>query len=103
MSKNGYYYGIPRAELKENLEEWLENPFWREYYETAPTARCRRLISLEFWESEYDSDAAADAIRILEKRLSVKDWEHLYRYCGNNPRKKYIRDRITDLEPDRLT
>ena len=96
--KKRYIYGIPAAGLKENLGEWLKNPTWREYYETAPSELCRLVISMEFWESEYESDDAANAIKIMEKRLSEEDWRHLYRYCGNNPRKEYIHDRIMDLE-----
>ena len=98
MSGKGYIYGIPEAELRRNLKEWLKNPAWREYYETAPSDLCRLYISVEFWESEYDEDAAAEAVKNLEKSLSPEDWKHLYRYCGNNPRKEYIHDRIMDLE-----
>ena len=94
MSGKGYIYGIPEAELRRNLKEWLKNPAWREYYETAPSDLCRLYISVEFWESEYDEDAAAEAVKNLEKSLSPEDWKHLYRYCGNNPRKKYILDRM---------
>lgn len=93
-----YIYGIPAAGLKENLGKWIKNPAWREYYETAPSELCRLVISMEFWESEYESDTAANAIKIMEERLSAEDWRHLYRYCGNNPRKEYIHDRIMDLE-----
>ena len=98
MNEKKYFYGILKAELKQNLEKWLRNPFWREYYETAPSDLCRLVISVEFWESEYDSDTAADAIKNLEKSLSLEDWKHLYRYCGNNPRKEYLHDRIMDLK-----
>lgn len=98
MKGSVYFCGISKAELRQNLEKWLKNPDWREYYETAPSDRCRLMISVEFWESEYDPDKAADAVRYLEEGLSAEDWKHLYRYCGNNPRKGYIHDRIMDLE-----
>ena len=98
MKNDAYLYGIPEARLKENLESWLENPAWREYYETAPSDLCRMVISLEFWESEYETGAADCAIKNLEGDLSAEDWQHLYRYCGNNPRKKYIHDRIMELK-----
>ena len=37
-----------KNEMERILKEWLENPFWREYYEEAPSDRCRELIALEF-------------------------------------------------------
>ena len=98
MKKDIFLYGIPEDGLKANLESWLENPFWREYYEEAPSDICRTIISLEYWESEYRTGAAHCAIKDLEDDLSVEDWRHMYRYCGNNPRKKIIHDRIMDLE-----
>jgi len=98
MKNDVYLYGIPEDGLKENLETWLENPYWREYYETAPSDLCRTVISLEFWESEHETGAADYVIRDLESSLSAEDWRHLGRYCGNNPRKQYIHDRILDLE-----
>ena len=98
MIRDANLYGIPEDRLKENLESWMENPGWRAYYEKAPSDLCRDVISLEFWESEYETGAAGLAIRELEGGLSMEDWRYLYRHCGNNPRKKYIHDRIMDLE-----
>ena len=83
--------------LKEILALYLENPYWREYYETAPTELCREYIALEFYLSDYESEEALAEIRRIEDILGLDDWRHLYKYCGNNPRKKLIRDRIREL------
>ena len=88
-----FFPGLPMTPVLENLREWLVNPHWREYYQKAPSRRCRTLITLEFWYSETESEAAAEAMNLLEEKLSAEDWDHLYRYCGNNPRKEYIRRR----------
>ena len=29
--------------------------------------------------------------------IEEEDWQHLYRYCGNNPRKKLIQSKIREL------
>ena len=79
------------------LNEWLKNPFWREYYELAPSDKCREMIALEFMYSEYDSREIAAEIDEKEKELTLEDWQHLYRYCGNNPSKTYIRKKIREL------
>ena len=83
--------------VEKNLREWLENPHWRKYYDTAPSALCRQLIALEFWYSEHESDAAVAALEEWEECLSLEDWQHLYRWCGNSPEKKRIHDRIVEL------
>ena len=90
--------GIPEEEPGKNMAEWLENPFWREYYETAPSEVCRAFIELEFRYSGDGTDEAAEAMDALEEKLSLPDWEHLYRYCGNNPRKARIHERIMKLK-----
>ena len=81
-----------------SLTKWMENPFWREYWETAPSERCRELIALEFYYSEYMTHEAVEAMRSLEESLSLEDWKHLYRYCGINPRRGFIAKRIRELE-----
>ena len=83
--------------MDENLNEWLENPAWREYYEEAPSGKCREWIALEFRYSETEDEETALEMDRMEEELSLEDWRHLYRYCGNNPRKKKIHDRIAAL------
>ena len=87
---------------KENLKKqvlagYLENPHWAEYYNTAPSDLCRELIALEFMYSEFESDRLVRDMEEIEKRLGLADWQHLYRYCDNNPRRKVIHDRIREL------
>ena len=53
MGNNRSVYGIPAADLRQNLGKWLRNPAWREYYETAPSELCKLVISMEFYESEH--------------------------------------------------
>ena len=94
---------VPLAEnsiMSTVLNEWMKNPFWREYYELAPSEKCRELIALEFIYSDYQSDEIIQEMRQTEKELDLADWQHLYRYCGNNPRKKMIHDRIRELGGD---
>ncbi|MCR4621199.1 MAG: hypothetical protein K5663_03885 [Clostridiales bacterium] len=81
----------------ENVATWMENPFWREYYVTAPTEECRKLIALEFWYSDFEEDNIVQEMKKTEEELILEDWKHLNRYCGNNPRKKLIQDRIEEL------
>lgn len=98
MEKEKNICGIPKEKLQETLEEWLENPAWREYYEKAPSEQCREVIALEFLYSDEESDEIAAAMDEKEKKLAITDWQHLYKYCGNNPRKVFIREKIRELK-----
>ncbi|QUA54586.1 HD domain-containing protein [Aristaeella lactis] len=93
-----FYPGIPLEAFRQNLNEWLENPAWREYYETAPSIECQTLIALEFWYSETESEAAVEAMEGVETDLKLDDWKHLYKWCGNNPRKGLIARKIQEME-----
>ena len=93
-----FYPGIPMEAFRQNLNEWLENPAWREYYDTAPSIECQTLIALEFWYSETESEAAVEAMESVEKDLKLEDWKHLYKYYGNNPRKGAIARKIQEME-----
>ena len=83
--------------VTENLKEWLVNPYWREYYEDAPSDKCRELIAMEFYYSEFELDETAAELDRIEEELSLEDWRYLLKWCGNNPRKKIIHDRIAAL------
>ena len=89
--------------LKENnirtriVNEWKKNPRWREYYETAPSERCRRMIVLELMYNVYGSKEVADELDELADELNLEEWLHMDKYCTSAPVKKYIRQKIRKL------
>ena len=87
-----------REEVREILEETMENPFWAAYYNDAPSDRCKEYIALEFYYSEYEDDETARALDQMENDLAIEDWKHLLKYSGNNPGRGKIAKRITELE-----
>ena len=87
-----------RNETKRNLEEWLKNPYWAEYYRSAPSARCREFIAMEFWYSETEDDEAGKAMDAIEEQLNAEELRHLMNYCGNNPRKGILARKIAEME-----
>ena len=89
---------IDRDDVRKNLEEWLKNPSWAEYYGSAPSDRCREFIALEYYYSEYEDDEAAEAMDTIEETLDLDDLRHLYRYCPPNPRKGVLARRIAEME-----
>ena len=88
--------------VQENLREWLENPAWAEYYSGAPSDRCREFIALEFYCSEYEDDEEAwTELDEIEDTLDAEELRHLYRWCGNNPRKGILARKIAEREAGR--
>ena len=87
-----------KEEYKGILNEWLENPSWKEYYETAPSIECQTLIALEFWYSETEDDEAGKAMDAIEEQMNAEELRHLMACCGNNPRKGILARKIAELE-----
>ena len=85
-----------KEEYKGILNEWLENPSWREYYEKAPSEKCKKVIVLGFVYSELETEEILDELEAAEKELALEDWQYLYRYA-HGPEKKRIHDRIVEL------
>ena len=85
-----------KEEYMDILNEWLENPSWREYYEQAPSEKCREVIGLEFVYSELETEEILEELEAAEKELALEDWQYLYRYA-HGPEKKRIHDRIVEL------
>ena len=91
------YDGLITPAMRENLGEWLENPSWAEYWNGAPTERCRAFITLEFFYSEYEEEETAEAMDRIEAEMSAEELKYLLKYCGRNPRMKVLLDRIAAL------
>ena len=78
------------------VQEWLKNPSWREYFEKAPSEKCKKVIVLGFVYSELETEESLEELDAAEKELALEDWQYLYRYALG-PEKKRIHDRIVEL------
>ena len=85
-----------KEEYKGILNEWLENPSWREYFEKAPSEKCREVIALGFVYSELETEEILEELEAAEKELVLEDWQYLYKHA-HGPEKKRIHDRIVEL------
>ena len=83
--------------MDESLKEWLENPYWREYYEKAPSDKCREFITLEFRYNDTEEEEDARKMDEAESRLDVEDLKHLAKFEGNTPRKAELMRKIRSL------
>lgn len=88
---------IDMDEVKSILDDTLENPYWAEYYNGAPSDKCKEYIALEFYYSEYEDDETAEAMDAIEEQLGADDLRWLMKFCGNNPRKGILAKKIAAL------
>ncbi len=84
--------------VKTVLDEYLENPYWAEYYRSAPSDRCREFIALEFYFSEYEDEEAGETMDGIEEQMDAEELRYLMKYCGNNPRKGMLARKIAEKE-----
>ncbi len=71
---------------REVFDEFMENPFYREVVESAPSEACRDYIIrglIYGLYGGYDPDICHES---LEDGLNADDWRHVKRYlAGNTP------------------
>ena len=82
----------------EALKEWLENPYWKKYYEEAPSEKCREYIALEFRYSDTEDEEIAEEMDALLETLRAEDLRHLAAYTGNNPERAALLKRAEEME-----
>ena len=90
--------------LHEAVRDACENPYWKEYYEEAPTDNCKLYIAFEFLLSEaalndwhIDEDEIREKKKQLEGSFRYPDWMHLHKYSGHNPLRSYYRRKMEEL------
>ena len=79
------------------LAEWLENPYWGEYYNNAPSDLCKEYIETYFYASDTEDDDAFAKMDEIEPKLSLEDWKYLLKY-STGPEKGKITKKIAELE-----
>ena len=85
-------------EVMEGLGEWLDNPYWKAFYEEAPTEACKKYVAIYFYASDTEDEAAFEEMDKLEKDFGLSEWKHLLKFSGNTPEKAKIMKKIQELE-----
>ena len=98
---------MKEQKIKKVLSEFRRNPFWNEYYETAPSDTCKRYIELEFccsgcFTSLTEYEKIKKNKKHLEEEFTTEDWRHLYRFCGHNPLKVYYKRKMEETASFKL-
>ena len=83
--------------VKANLEDWLQNPSWAEYYDNAPSDGCKEFIAMDFYASETEDEDAFRAMDDLESSLSLEDLKYLYEN-SEGPERARLAQKIRQLQ-----
>ncbi len=86
---------------REELDEFMENPFYREIVENAPNERCRDFIIhglIYGLYAGFDPEICRDS---LEDGLTADDWRYVKKtLAGNDPFLPKCVARIRELDAD---
>lgn len=91
-------------DVRQAVELFLQNPYWREYYDGVPTECLKEWVGYQFLLSrEAESlepgsqEEVVAAMKRLEEEFTVEEWEYIYKYTGNNPYKATVQRKIEAL------
>lgn len=86
------------VKMEAAIETFMENVFWREVYENAPSDNCREYFRQGFYSSIYPEPNDADERRReVFDRFGIKDWQYLKKIYTGTPFVKTCHDRIQAL------
>lgn len=90
---------INAKDVQEAVKLFRRNPYWREYYDGAPTERLKEWVGYQFLLSQDPEcqDEVVAAMKWLEEEFTVEEWEYVYKYTGNNPYRLRVQKRIERL------
>lgn len=90
---------IYAKDVQEAVTLFCQNPYWREYYDGAPTERLKEWIGYQFYYSSsgIPEDEVVECMRRLEEELNWQEWAYLLRYAGNSPYKATVQRKIEAL------
>ncbi|MCD8306869.1 MAG: hypothetical protein LUD51_01370 [Clostridia bacterium] len=93
--------------IKKATKVFLENPYWKEQYDKAPSELSRQYQELTFYFSENCEQIHKSkkllaeynaAKQDLEKKMGLEDWKYLYKYSGHNPFRTKCIKKIEELK-----
>ena len=76
---------MDEKELQKTIESFLENPFWAEYYDAAPSG-AKEIIALEFYRSSSErAHHDPEAQSVLEECREALEKEDISYLAQNSP------------------
>ena len=69
---------IDATAVRQNLDDWLQNPSWAAVYNDAPSENCRKYIAMMFYASETEDEEAFAELDRMEAALDKADLTYMY-------------------------
>ena len=92
---------LNEAKIKQAVEEFSKNPYWREFYEKAPSKNAKRRVALGFfWSETQDQNEAHEAMAEadkLEKSFGREECEWFLKHSDLAQEKAYWKKKINEL------
>ena len=83
----------------DGLEQFMDNPHFREIIENAPTPSCREWIEKSLVYGTYCGTDPNNPKIAWEKDLTADDWKYILRTLGGHTRlEPKCRQRIAELQ-----
>lgn len=96
---------LDQNKLKNAVDLFSKNEYWKKYYDEAPSENCKKVIELDFYYSCYfwkmDEEEKQEIFRLTKKYeedYQIADWKHMLKYCGHNPKVTWYKNKIKELE-----
>ena len=88
---------MDEKELQETIESFLENPFWADYYDAAPSG-AKEIIALGFYmsssERAHNDPEAQSVLEECRTELAKEDVVYLARNSPNPYERAFYRKRM---------
>lgn len=84
--------------MKNGFDIFMENPYWKKYYESAPSDVLKEYIRLEFENNPYVSEKRADNYEKEKAKITARftneDWQYLIDNTTNGQTKLEYRKHL---------
>lgn len=89
---------IEESKRKDAIDGFLKNPYWKRYYDNAPTDECREYIACTFSFSKHGDPDDLSRKKSIEPKLKASDWRYLYENEGNPQMKSILEEKMKKAE-----
>ena len=84
--------------IEKVFNEFMENDFWKEYYDGAKSDKQKEKIKLDFYYSDTDDESVMPEILKLEGEFTVEEWKYELANTIPSPRVGYIKRKMKEAQ-----
>jgi len=85
------------SKMHKGFELFMQNPYWKEYYDNAPSEKLKKFIAFGFDNNEDYTGSLNAEHKKMESELSIEDFKYLIQHAGIVQAKIYYHGKIKEL------